>query len=192
MPSYTEGRLSIFPIAPVDDPARTLNRILEYIGAPTVHYATRSREVSRDWECIEAGDIASVPGDDEIGREIPITNLARHLDLPKCLSAYYSFPPLGKRVFEALRQSIPEKVFGDHLPSEVILKIGEHDLIGADADYESCHIARPFVSLTLWGYHSPPDIDVYKKAVLSTPEILRLKTEVEEIFGSSDLMIYFL
>lgn len=162
---------------------------MDYIGANECSSVRLSQGIDEEWKVHLQGGLSGLVPFAGFWQNVPAKDLPNYLKLPQCLRVSFNYPPLGKRVFNALKNSIPIEVFGDHLPSEVILRVGPHDLLGVNPDSELFRIARPFISLTIWGYHSPPDTEKYQAAVLCDPEIQRVRKELDAIMGEVEMVI---
>lgn len=173
-------------------PEGVLCRLLDYVGASECSSASLSLGISQEWEAHLGDKLPGLQPDAGFWQHVPVKELPKYLQLPQCLTVSFPHPPLGKRVFEALKQSIPVEVFGDHLPSEVLLRVGPHDLLAVNPDSELFRIARPFISLSLWGYHSPSDTKKYEKAVLRNPVFQQVRKGIDAIMGGAEMAISYL
>jgi hypothetical protein len=189
---FNEGRISFFRNVALPQPEGVLCRLLDCVGASEGSSASLSQGISQEWEAHLGDKLPGLQPDAGFWQHVPVKELPKYLKLPQCLTVLFPYPPLGKRVFEGLKQSIPVAVFGEHLPSEVILKVGPHDLLAVNPDSELYRIARPFISLTLWGYHSPLDAKKYEEAVLRNPVFQQVRKEIGAIMGGAEMAISYL
>jgi len=171
-----------------DSPHDMLLRLFEFSKATDYMYAVRTIGEDRSWQCWQNGDY---PPDEALDDGLPIAALASHYKEPCSLKIAILSCPLSARVATICSDAISEDVRRDFIPSDLSITIGYHDLF-EDAEHdEGYYIARPFCSVSFFGYETPKDWQEYRRRVFAVPGLQQIERELAEIIGPTKHCVYW-
>jgi hypothetical protein len=121
---------------------------------------------------------------ESLERVTDVKKLGRLYRNGSSLSVDLGYCNLGKRTSEAVEAAIESSIRGKFSPSEVGFTIGYHDVFDTFESDRGRFIARPFISVRIWGYTIPVETEQFQELVFAVADIRRVKQEIAEFSGT--------
>jgi hypothetical protein len=194
------GELVFYTQVAIAHPARAVLDVMHLAGAERIAIASRTLEPDRGWralqETLEEPFVAAQVAEDDVPTEYFYDGLdldtAAELYLPdKCVRLHMGRNRIGRELFQAIGEYVPESIAGEFSPSSPIIVVGWHDIF-ENAEHEEGHFfARAFFSFRLYGIKSPRDWNRYREMVFDVPKVVEVKRRLEDVVGPLEQCVYW-
>ncbi|MBS0262888.1 MAG: hypothetical protein JSS02_13120 [Planctomycetes bacterium] len=153
-------------------------------------YVARSVGASREWNPApdSCDDLPVRNEDNEFLHEADFSRIPDLFQAGTCLTVDLGGCPQGDRIEAGIVQQIPRHVRDEFAPGDVILRVGEHDLIEFDNGSPRL-LGRAFSSVTFFGYSSPHDLTMMRRLTAQMPEMQLVCQELSRIIGPVQMCI---
>lgn len=192
------GSLVFYTLDEMVNPRQLLTRLLKQCGVTRVLVAARTIGEQRSWAdfCAERDGVEVSPAEEDIVSEgvvgaealaqlyVEGTHLTFDVD-------GQSASPYAVRIADAVEAMIPEDIRGGFIPGSLFIDIGYHDLFECAEHEDGLFIARPFLSISFFGYDTPNDWPAAREAILALPEVQQVKAALEQVCGKLDECIFW-
>ncbi len=197
------GDIVFFTTARLENPARLLQRVIDYTGADHLIFVSRLLTPDTSWRRAKSEPVYSVddpPGvypqdedpSEQIGRKWPVDQAAElfvGLDLRHIF--YVRASPRGRSIYEAINRDTPETIRGTFWVVDVSVWIGFHDLFEFSEHLEGRYFGRASFSFHVSGHGCPNDWAEFGRRVFDVPEVRSLKADLESIVGPLEQCVYW-
>jgi hypothetical protein len=107
------------------------------------------------------------------------------------LGAEFMDSHLARRVSAGIGSNIPISVRNEFLDTDLIVRIGFHDLFEDSEHEDGLLIARAFLSIEFFGYSTPSNWQLFREAVFRVPEIQAVQQELEAVTGPLEQCVIY-
>jgi hypothetical protein len=166
------------------DDSQALDSLLRLSGSSTCVELYRTLEEDRTWLLYQEDSDSPFPDEELVGEEVELAEIPNFVTDDRFIRISFGNSPLLAQVREAIIRTIPAKILGRYVPTELSVVVGYHDLVATDQYPELRLIARPPLSVHFAGYGVPSDCDAFAELVFTVPEVLSVKQRLESVVGN--------
>ena len=165
------------------DASGYINKVLDYLLPKKILYLYRSLKEDQSWNDFKKEIYIDSFENENLKIPQEVNDIASLYITGRTLSMALSMHRIGEAVFDIVEKKIINDVRGDYIPSDIGLMFGYHDLFYLDENDNGVFVARPFFSLSIFGYNVPNDIEAFREQVFALEEIQKIKKELEQVTG---------
>lgn len=187
----------VFFCPPSDETSASdrLAQVIHYSGASKYSYLRRTTVPDREWEALLAADrdgteFNGVPSE-SIERNLPLALLPTKYVAGCSLTVDFGGCPLSRRFYLGYQASVDGSVRGDFNPTDLIVTVGEHDLIRCTPEGDLERAAVSSFSVKFFGYGTPANWSAFEEAVFNTAETRQIRVELEALLGPVNVCTLF-
>lgn len=162
-----------------------INKCLSAFGVSQCDFVLRSECEDNTWELIEAAQNEVIPYRD-LGKPVVPSKIASFYMDGRCLLVDLTGCQLHRRLDAVFIGEIDTAISKRYSTSDMSMRVGWHDIFDHYEDEHGKLYGRAFFSLSFWGHRPPDDLERFREVVLKHPEILKIKSEIEETTGWLD------
>lgn len=184
------GAVIYFITEELVDPQATLDKLVQWLGPTWLLYAVRTKDESRGWDLVQRYDR------DEVASPYPETeDVCERCSPMELRNAYRSGTELKidfsqspkTDIFCQAHALLPVNLRGDFNPGTPIVSLGWHDLVEVDPEDEQRLLARPFLTVKVWGYGTPANDPRYRKEIWDQPFVQDFERELAALVAPHPL-----